>query len=380
MRHLLRILTISAVAAVVLYGCGHPIIVPDKTFEGPASVVTRVFDGNFVAIKSDSKGTLWAAARDKVMKFDGKTWTTFDKATGLPLTKNIKCLAIDKQDNVYVGTWDHVWGGGDIMKYDGSTWTTYSTLKDFPDKWVWALFVDSKDNVWASTYAGVLKISGTSFKMVHSNPTLAWVAATVREDKSGTIWIGDNIGLMKVVGDGTEQISDDIISSITIDNNGVLHMGRYSGRYARYDGKKLEEKELGGGLHIIQSGGPTTNVLIDTKGRIWFSSYLGVDTYAHGLFKQEKGQWIEFTEKDGVLNNEDVSVLFEDSKGNIWVAAAVGVNKYDGKTWKYFAVPDMKKSWGDNKFLVRHHNAMLEDRSGQLWFATWSGLYRIAKD
>jgi len=383
MRHLLRVLTIYTIAAVVLSGCAvtHKIVVPNRSFEGSASAVTKVFDGHFVDIKADSKGNLWAAEKNKVMKFDGKTWTTFDQ-TNIPSLskKDIKCMAIDKHDNVYVGTWDLMWGGGDLIKYDGNTWKSYSTLTGLPDKWVWRLYVDSMDNVWASTYAGVLKISGNSFKMVHPNPTLAWIAATVREDKNGTIWIGDNIGLLKVVGDGTEKITDDIISSIAIDSSGVLHMGRYSGRYVRYDGKSFVEKELGDGLHIIQAGGPLTNVLIDTKGRIWYSSYLGVPNYAHGLFMQEKGQWIEFTEKDGVLNNEDVSVIFEDSKGNIWVVAAVGLNKFDGKTWKYYPVQEMSKNWDENKFLVSIHNAMFEDKNGQLWLATWSGLYKIMKD
>jgi len=101
---------------------------------------------------------------------------------------------------------------------------------------------------------------------------------------------------MKVVGDSTEKISNDVISSMAIDTSGVLHMG--DTRVVMPDTMEgIRGERVGWGTAYHPGGRPLTKVLADTKGRVWYSSYLNVNSYAHGLFMQEKGQWIEFTDR-----------------------------------------------------------------------------------
>ena len=51
-------------------------------------------------------------------------WTVYNTAnSGLPYNTIAFPLAIDAQGNVWIGTGDHLGGGGGLAKFDGENWT-----------------------------------------------------------------------------------------------------------------------------------------------------------------------------------------------------------------------------------------------------------------
>lgn len=85
------------------------------------------------------------------------------------------------------------------------------------------------------------------------------------------------------------------------------------------------------------------------------------------LATDARAEWQRFGTGDGLADNW-VWHLLEDHTGDLWFATDNGVSRYDGANWRTFTTADGLAS-----------NAVyrvLEDRAGNLWFGTESGVSR----
>jgi ligand-binding sensor domain-containing protein len=115
--------------------------------------------------------------------------------------------------------------------------------------------------------------------------------------------------------------------------------------------------------------------LQDKKGNLWFV------TTGDGVYRYDGKSFTNFTTSDGLNSNSLFSIL-EDKKGNIWLGTNAGLSYYDGKTFTHIPL-----SFTTGKYLypsISPENnpstnngvtAMLEDKSGKLWFGTDNGVY-----
>jgi len=58
----------------------------------------------FCDISFHSKANVWGVGFSKIAKFDLTNWEYFYKGRSTPPNNNSKCLAIDRDDNVFIGT------------------------------------------------------------------------------------------------------------------------------------------------------------------------------------------------------------------------------------------------------------------------------------
>ncbi len=77
-----------------------------------------------------------------------------------------------------------------------------------------------------------------------------------------------------------------------------------------------------------------------------------------------RAEWQTFGVGDG-LAHSSVQAILEDSSGSLWFATGVGVSRYDGVSWTTYTTED-----GLARDSVR---AILEDSFGDLWFGTQEG-------
>ena len=116
--------------------------------------------------------------------------------------------------------------------------------------------------------------------------------------------------------------------------------------------------------------------LQDRKGALWFG------TTDQGLFRYDGKSFTHFTKQDGLANDGILSLL-ADKRGGVWIGTAIGLSHFDGKAFENIplafqsggqAYPSRsldKEMPGNNAV-----TAMMEDRSGGLWFGTDNGVYR----
>jgi ligand-binding sensor domain-containing protein len=155
-----------------------------------------------------------------------------------------------------------------------------------------------------------------------------------------------------------------ITRSIIQDRAGDIWMATWKGVY-RYDGESFSNMTSEVSLARFFS------VLEDRKGNLWFGSI------GSGVFRDDGKFFQNFTTKDGLPNNEIV-YIYEDQAGHIWFGVNGGVSRYDGESFRNYLVTGGSLIEDKTGKIVPDFtrppdgvNAMVEDKAGRFWFATW---------
>jgi len=124
------------------------------------------------------------------------------------------------------------------------------------------------------------------------------------------------------------------------------------------------------------SGVVTANALLDREGNMWFT------TLTEGVFKFDGTNFTNFTIKDGLCSNSVNSVI-EDKKGNLWFATAKGLCKYNGNDFTNYPLPqENPQSLSPETGLPSSETetvlSIIQDRKGNFWLGTnTNGAYRF---
>ena len=107
----------------------------------------------------------------------------------------IVALATDAQGVVWAGTW-----GGGLSRFDGKTWSQFTVAEGLPGNHVFMLHVDPKGVMWIGTNNGLARQKpGGGFEVMTTNDGLfnnaVFSMATARD---GTLWVGSFGGVAKI--------------------------------------------------------------------------------------------------------------------------------------------------------------------------------------
>ena len=111
--------------------------------------------------------------------------------------------------------------------------------------------------------------------------------------------------------------------------------------------------------------------LQDRHGNLWFG------TTGEGVFRYDRKEFTQYTEKDGLSNNKVWSML-EDASGNIWFGTDNGISLYDGATIS--KIPFTRSGYGGFETPIAHSGlnavwSIMQDKKGTIWFGTSNDLY-----
>ena len=222
----------------------------------------------FPSMTLDSNGNLWSASGTDATgvgfyKFDGMSWTNYNKSTVPQLPSNGYRVIYAAPDNsIYAGNW-----GSGFTKVSGNQFTTYDTtgtgmvgIPSSPKFLVITGFgVDSKNNLWILNYAPG---NGKALTVLSQNNN--WYNISVRSEA------GYNL---------------DQHYNLVIDQNDTKW-------YDVLDSKRA-------GLYFYNENGTFTNTSDDIYGYI--NTYNG-------------------------LNSNTINALVIDKRGDLWVGTSSGVN------------------------------------------------------
>ncbi|MBL8003409.1 MAG: hypothetical protein JNL05_15755 [Flavobacteriales bacterium] len=336
-----------------------------------------------------------------------------DVQNGLP-TSNVYAVLQDSTGLLWMGTEDG------LVSYDGRERDgvrPYGAAEGMAPKGARTLLLDAKGRFWVGhTGGGISLREGRSFRSV--KPTGEALTADITgivEDADGTIWI-------TTMGQGVLQVTDAAEDgSLTTQRFGgdkgildhVLDVRRFKDGTIAFleDGGTLKKWESASKRFVSLEWSGLQDVLgvnalyEDAEGRLWLG------TLANGAYvlDHRTGQVVNYSTANGLPSNL-VSCFGEDAAGQVWVgtwgggAAVIGLNGvrrhyHPGNGLESLQIRKIARDSEGNMLLAtsdygliifkgeRFLNlmeqdglldqqvwAVMEDRSGRLWFGTDGGV------
>jgi two-component sensor histidine kinase/ligand-binding sensor domain-containing protein len=380
-------------------------------------------------IAEDSAGNLWFGTNAGISRYDGKTFTSFDRGPG---RDEVNCL-LAKNGSVWIGV------AGGIYEYIIATdqMRVVSAIRDLS-----ALCLDENGDAWAAAgnmlyhfnanrkdsvriegkgtilsigtdNAGLFYIGCTDGLVLYRPSTNTFTAneltgilagMRIRDvfcDHGGDMWIATMNRLVARFSphglitryDESNGLSSETVYEITEDNTNHIWMATREQSLLKL---RSESFTYYGNLPGMSSG-TVFRIMEDHAGNIWVcSNQDGVYRYDgktsqpvyNGPVKfgqpscivEDAAQKIWVGHGSGVtclVNNRAVKTLLagirvrsllSDSKGNLWIGTwAKGAYRYDGKTLTQFTAEE-------NQLAGNFVHVLLEDHKGKIWFGTNNGL------
>jgi len=120
---------------------------------------SKLTNNNVHSITEDKKGNIWFGADSLILyKFDGTNWYRYDLSN--QITSNwISKLAVDSTGNIWAGLGYNA-GERGLIKFDGTNITRYDQAEGFPsNRDVTSIKVDKNNNLWIGSWDGLIKLN-----------------------------------------------------------------------------------------------------------------------------------------------------------------------------------------------------------------------------
>ncbi len=264
-------------------------------------------------IVQDKDGYLWIATFGGLVRFDGYTFTTFNRS-------NTKGMNFDRSVILFEDSKGNIWAGTEqgIVKFDGHKMVSYPIdinassfiPRDFKE--------DNAGRIWVSLNGSPYLFNNDRFELKTTIELEKYNIDEIVKDASG-VWLFLERALVKSLGDSLYKILDlrDDIETSIIDfieypvNSGDYFIGTSGDGILKFNGEKIslldEEKSA--------SSRDIRNFYIDNKNRLWLNSYQGTAIWNGSRF-------ISFSEIESEQNIDiQISTMLEDNEGNLWLGS-----------------------------------------------------------
>lgn len=328
------------------------------------------------ALAQTPDGFLWVGTEAGLARFDGSGFQIFDRNStpALPAS-DIHCLLASSDGALWVGT-----SQGLARLVDGAV-TVFTTREGLPSNDIRALHLDAGGLVVVSTAEGSASIEGMRAIPAATNTspspasasTVVFTAAlpdgrTAQATRSAVMLTEHGRELRWSVG---KQLPGTRIQALYADREGTLWIGS-NGGLARLVGSKL---------HLFPANDPLANLSVlalleDREGNLW------IGTEAQGLHILRDRRFFTFGAREGLASDATTAVV-EDHTGMLWVGTS---------GWGLNAVPLQRSAASPEVFptatAIRTYTvenglasnvilSLAAAPNGDLWVGTPDGLNRI---
>ncbi|WP_420455054.1 sensor histidine kinase [Rubrivirga sp.] len=408
-------------------------------------------------LESAPGGALWVGTAAGLDRYDARA-DRFRRVTGLPST-DVRAIAVDGVGNAWVGTA----AGLAFVTADGTVASVERRRSGLPDDRVDALYLAPDGDLWVGTGDGLARRRDGAYRTARPPDSLGVLGAfavsavapserfgllvgtqgdgllafdpstaafsrvgigdgvtaqtvtDVFEGPTGTVWVGtlggglrrigpggDGARVYRAVADDTGSLSDDEVSALLLDRQGILWVGTYGG-LDRFD------RARGTAVRLRHTDDPTSLASNDVRAVLASRDgtlYVGTD---RSLDRSDDGR--RFTHTRVGDEGRPVGALYEDEAGGVWVGTeGAGLHRVrpdgsleqaglgeatvtalletdDGRFWvgtRARGLARLDRETGEVDFLRRGDGlasndvrALAEDADGRLWVGTARGLCRV---
>jgi signal transduction histidine kinase/ligand-binding sensor domain-containing protein len=269
----------------------------------------------------DAEGNLWMVNyKGGLSKLKDGKFTNYSVADGL---SGKVVNAICELDSIsYLAAFDN----GKINKIVKQEILPFNIKTNLTNVRIRHIMKDSKNNIWISTYGGLVKIDEQGNETLFNRRT-GFPGTKIRlsfEDSKGNIWVGSrNNGLIKIDTLGvltayntSSGLAGNLVMAINEDGEGNILVGFSEGEA----GLSIISPE-----GIIQKYGVRNglvsdiifNIHVEENNNIWFAANGGVSLFRNGTF-------YNITSREGLQNDSPFDII-DDGIGSLWMPCSEGV-------------------------------------------------------
>lgn len=310
----------------------------------------------------DSKGRKWFVGPREIAMYDDNEWFSrqlFEEGDFGENTNDISCLAIDKNDNCYIGTAKGVY----TFDRDSLTANYKTSNSNIISNTITSIEIDTSGNIWCGVYGGISVFNGKDWNNIYiSTPTVnSNNVFSIAIDKQGRRWFGCENGVSVFDDNGWTTYSSAnsglkcwLVSAIACDRKGNMWFGGDEGIFV-FDGSSWTKHNIGN----------VKSIVMGQSDSIWIANWEGLHLF-DGI------QWTTFDTSNSNLPSNEVQALAIDSKGNKWVATnGGGAAKLSGSTWTIY-------NHSNSGLMSDRVRCVAVDLNDRVWFSTDLGTNSVA--
>ena len=324
----------------------------------------------------DSRGLLWISTHGGLSRFDGTSFQSFGVTQGLPFPAINDILEMPDGD-FWLGS-----NGAGVIRFPLSSGRrqseAFSVGREPTSNRVNRLVRTRDGTIWLGTDGGLFRMTiGAGGKptfvpvelRLHAHPEATVQVWSMVEDAEGRLWVGTRFGLVSVLPDGrtiwyrirSGFETDHVVSILYTPEDGLLWIGHESGlTIFKPPSASSNQHE-----HALDRAHESLSIARSVAGP--HRSLLAATV----VLPKERDESVHF---DGAGTGAPLFMadLVRSGSEGIHVLAIDGVFKFSFSTGRFTAVTDPH-------FRTARIAAGAEDRAGNLWVATQSGVLRVAR-
>lgn len=350
-----------------------------------------------LALLEDSRGYFWIGTKKGLQLFDWSTdrFYSFDwggdfgevlsliedseGAIWVASAKGLYCI-VPSSDNDPIGVpvMSERWS---VRSFSGVT-----EAGVMPTGRVWCLKEDMAGRLWIGTNAGLrcYSLEQERFLPLFPPSDLSTLSSAVVHDleidRQGELWVGTEEGLFRMAADGESGqvyrgypgqpggLQHHFITELELDGAGQLWIGTSGGGLSIWDAatdsflhaqhQPFEERAL-----------PSNHVeamFVDGRGGVWVGTHDGL-SHHHPAAKPFR--FFQSTGLAGSIGRGTVQGLCVGADDRVWAGIdGGGLGVYNAGEWRHYRCRGQPPTLPADDV-----TAVMEDRAGQLWVATWTG-------
>lgn len=312
------------------------------------------------AIAQTSDGYLWLGTEAGLVRFNGRSFRTFDTSNEPAMRSNsVTALAASPDGGLWIGT------RSGLMRLENGTFRRWGTDEGLRNESVRALALGQDGVIWVGTNAGALRFDGVKFDAFTRDQGLPANGIRSLAVAGDIVWAGTGGGLGRISKEKAEAVKgipSDTIRALLAGRMGQVWIGTEASGLFLWEQGRARKFELSSSLRS-QS---IRALLEDRDGNLW------IGTVGGGLHRFSRGRIESMTQAQG-LASDHIRSLFQDREGSIWAGTEAGglAQFKEGRAVTWSAIDGLRSEF------VR---AVRGDQLGRLWIGTEGGGLHVLTD
>jgi signal transduction histidine kinase/ligand-binding sensor domain-containing protein len=309
------------------------------------------------AIDQDTDGYLWLGTDAGTFRFDGVKFAPLETLLKPPFpAERPNALLASRNGGLWLG-----YGGGSIGRFKDGQLQLH--LNQGLGATIFAFLETHDGETWAGASNGLFRLHGNRWERVEAGPSTGPIL-TIFEDRAHQLWAATRTTVLRRAAGAREfqqvglaESSGFLNAHFSEDARGNLWMTD------RHQGFRSITVASRPAAHVEGSG---NYVMHDRRGSLW------VATSGHGIWRvpasldPHSAAIQRVTVKDGLLS-DTVRAMREDREGNIWVGTYSGLQRFSPRRVKALTTLGIAR-------------ALTVTPDGSVWVAAATALIRVARD